>query len=228
MITCSCCGASVADAVLCPLCGTLLPHAAPLEAEASGHGDEHRATGAASPPSPSPPSDPACDCEYAIADPDAVGRCGLCGGRLVQARPPPGDQSRGEAPAARSAADPGGDERATGRAGEASPSVITVRAPDGRSLRLGDGLLVGRGVPGRQVHAFLGLDECRGVSRCHLWVGRRADVLMLLDLGSLNGCWLHGQRLPALSVHEVPVAALPARLRLGRDVVLELLAEQDR
>jgi len=109
----------------------------------------------------------------------------------------------------------------TARFDAATSIVFRVRDfPDPVTLLGQEQILLGRSEPGAE--GELGLDLAlydaaeQGVSRRHALIRRGEETLMLLDLGSTNGTFLNGQRLPP---QQPRVLRDGDEIRLGRLVM---------
>jgi hypothetical protein len=71
-----------------------------------------------------------------------------------------------------------------------SPAVLTLRLPDGRSIPVASG-----GILGRNGDAPIFFQDFRTVSRRHAKVDLRGGTWQIEDLQSTNGTWVNGKRL---------------------------------
>jgi pSer/pThr/pTyr-binding forkhead associated (FHA) protein len=83
-------------------------------------------------------------------------------------------------------------------------------------------MVIGRGSQFADSEMARYLAPFMGVSRSHLWIGRDDDAVLLLDLGSKNGTWTNTGRVLPFTLKRLKQDQLPAQIRLGANLVLEL------
>jgi hypothetical protein len=186
------------EAMVCRNCGQDLSYAE--EVYGAGPNPE------ASPDSPSGSGDPGhvCDCPAGQARPGAD-VCLFCDGRIAAAGDSAGPAQRPE---------------------PRYPPKPALVLPGGSRTAIGTGLLIGRDAQAVHPGPAERLAGFPGVSRRHVWIGTEPESVVLIDLGSRNGTWVEGVRLASALPHRVALAALPARLRLGRHCEAQLIAEE--
>ncbi len=147
-------------------------------------------------------STPACRCASPLEDGANPGFCARCDGQILNDDSPQSASRAKDGPAA---------------------EIATPRLWIGEAdFPLSEGLIVGRDktvVSARMAHAVV---RYPGVSRRHLWAMTTGDELLLLDLGSKNGSWLDGKRLPPLVAERIQLDALPLTLRLGANLEVRI------
>jgi hypothetical protein len=103
---------------------------------------------------------------------------------------------------------------------------MTVRLPNGTTKRIGPGVLLGRNPEQVVSEVASALFPLKGISRSHVWLCDSAHGLIVVDLGSRNGTWLHGERLLPWKSHLIDAKKLPVELRLGLSGFLQISMEQ--
>ena len=153
-------------------------------------------------------------------------RCFICGGSLPAAGVE-SERAQGDAP--ETFVDAESHER-SGRPGEAPDgareairrSCVLVLA-DGRRVRVGDGILVGRRNPSG-VGAGVVPVRHPTVSRTHAWLRETGEGVEVVDLASTNGTWVGTLRLDALRAHTATVDR-EVSISFGRSLMGKLVFE---
>ena len=122
-----------------------------------------------------------CACEAGgVPAPDDPGMCCICGGArpVFDVKP----------------------EHAPDSAAQTIHRSCLLVLADGRRMRVGQGILVGRRNPSDAGPGIVAVQHPT-VSRTHAWLRETSEGVEVVDLASTNGTWVEEIRLEALRIH---------------------------
>ena len=159
----------------CDLCGYLLLNVTWLADDA---GDDDAGESSDGSACEQPGSTPICACEAGgVPAPDDPDMCCICGSTRAVSDVKP--------------------EREPDSVAQTVRRRCLLVLADGRRMRVGQGILVGRRNAGPGIVAV----QHPTVSRTHAWLRETGEGVEVMDLASTNGTWVGEVRLEALHVH---------------------------